>query len=59
VVRVGEGVDVLARLSDEHGDDIPVLMRRGNVLASSFHPELTGDRRVHQLFVSMVEAASG
>jgi 5'-phosphate synthase pdxT subunit len=59
VVRVGDGVDVLARLSDEHGDDIPVLVRRGNVLASSFHPELTGDRRVHELFVSMVEAASG
>jgi pyridoxal 5'-phosphate synthase pdxT subunit len=59
VVRVGEGVDVLARLSDEHGDDIPVMVRRGNVLASAFHPELTGDRRVHELFVSMVEAAAG
>ena len=48
VVSVGDGVDVLATL-----DDVPVLVRQGAVLASSFHPELTPDRRVHRLFAQM------
>ena len=42
VVSVGEEVDVLATL-----DGVPVLVRQGHVLGSSFHPELTPDRRVH------------
>jgi pyridoxal 5'-phosphate synthase pdxT subunit len=33
----------------------PVLCRQGPVLVSAFHPELTDDRRVHRLFVSMIE----
>ncbi|MFF5028971.1 pyridoxal 5'-phosphate synthase glutaminase subunit PdxT, partial [Streptomyces collinus] len=33
-----------------------VAVRQGNVLATSFHPELTGDHRVHSLFVDMVRA---
>jgi hypothetical protein len=32
----------------------PVLCRQGSVLVAAFHPELTGDPRVHELFVSMV-----
>ncbi len=48
VVSVGDGVEVLAEL-----DGVPVLMRHGSVLASSFHPELTPDRRVHRLFAEM------
>ncbi len=48
VVSVGPEVEVLASL-----DDTPVLVRQGNVLASSFHPELTGDRRVHRLFAQI------
>jgi 5'-phosphate synthase pdxT subunit len=48
VVQVGEGVEVLARLNDA-----PVLLRHRSVMAASFHPELTADRRVHELFVSM------
>ncbi len=48
VVSVGAGVEVLAAL-----DGVPVLVRQGRVLASSFHPELTSDRRVHRLFVQM------
>jgi 5'-phosphate synthase pdxT subunit len=48
VVSVGEDVEVLATL-----DDVPVLVRQGPVLASSFHPELTSDRRVHRLFARM------
>jgi len=49
VERVGSGVEVLARA----GDHI-VAVRQGPVLATAFHPEVTGDRRVHQLFVDMV-----
>ena len=42
--RVGTGVEVLGRRGDE-----PVLVRQGNVAASTFHPELTSDRRLHRL----------
>lgn len=52
VVSVGDEVDVLARL-----DDVPVLVRQGQVLASAFHPELTPDRRVHRLFAEMCDGA--
>ncbi len=48
MVSVGDDVEVLATL-----DDVPVLVRQGTVLASSFHPELTPDRRVHGLFAQM------
>jgi 5'-phosphate synthase pdxT subunit len=48
VVSVGDDVDVLATL-----DGVPVLVRQGPVLASSFHPELTPDRRVHRLFAEV------
>ncbi|MBW1604168.1 pyridoxal 5'-phosphate synthase glutaminase subunit PdxT [Streptomyces sp. JJ66] len=36
----------------------PVAVRQGNLLATAFHPELTGDHRVHELFVQMVRAAA-
>ncbi len=49
VEAVGPAVEVLA----EH-DDVPVLMRSDNVWVSSFHPELSGDLRIHQLFVNEV-----
>jgi pyridoxal 5'-phosphate synthase pdxT subunit len=52
VVSVGPEVDVLSSLSHE-GTSAPVLVRQGNLLASSFHPELTGDRRVHRLFAQL------
>ncbi|MFE3071182.1 pyridoxal 5'-phosphate synthase glutaminase subunit PdxT [Streptomyces sp. NPDC059247] len=52
VESVGADVEVLA----EHGGHI-VAVRQGRVLATSFHPELTGDHRVHALFVDMVRAA--
>lgn len=41
---VGEGVDVLATV-----DDRPVAVRQGNVVGTSFHPELTDDSRIHGL----------
>jgi len=49
VERVGPAVEVLARA----GDHI-VAVRQGPVLATAFHPEMTGDRRVHKLFVDIV-----
>ncbi|BBZ44774.1 pyridoxal 5'-phosphate synthase glutaminase subunit PdxT [Mycobacterium parmense] len=49
VERAGDGVEVLASAAG-HG----VAVRQGRVLATAFHPEMTGDRRVHQLFVDMV-----
>ncbi|MBT3078642.1 MULTISPECIES: pyridoxal 5'-phosphate synthase glutaminase subunit PdxT [Streptomyces] len=51
VESVGAGAEVIA----EHGGHI-VAVRQGNVLATSFHPELTGDHRMHALFVNMVRA---
>jgi len=51
IERAGKGVDVLASL-DGHG----VLVRQNNVLASSFHPELSGDRRLHRYFSAMSAA---
>jgi 5'-phosphate synthase pdxT subunit len=49
VERVGPGVEVLAKA----GEHI-VAVRQGRVLATAFHPEMTGDRRVHRLFVDIV-----
>ena len=46
VERAGPGVDVLARL-----DGAPVLCRQGPVLSAAFHPELSGDLRLHDLFL--------
>ncbi|HEY9522436.1 MAG TPA: pyridoxal 5'-phosphate synthase glutaminase subunit PdxT [Thermopolyspora sp.] len=54
VERVGPGVEVLGRA--EPGDRI-VAVRQGPLLATSFHPELTGDGRVHSYFVELVRRA--
>jgi pyridoxal 5'-phosphate synthase pdxT subunit len=52
VVSVGPNVDVLASL-DHDGVTAPVLLRQGNIVATSFHPELTPDRRIHRLFAQL------
>ncbi|MEU4746614.1 pyridoxal 5'-phosphate synthase glutaminase subunit PdxT [Actinosynnema sp. NPDC023658] len=61
VESAGEDVEVLARVpeSEDAGEAAGriVAVRQGHVLATSFHPELTGDGRVHRLFVDMVRAA--
>jgi pyridoxal 5'-phosphate synthase pdxT subunit len=49
IASVGPGVEVMAER-----DGFPVLVRQGKLLAATFHPELSSDRRVHQLFVDMV-----
>jgi 5'-phosphate synthase pdxT subunit len=57
VEEAGPGVEVLARIEhpeDERAAGRIVAVREGNLLATSFHPEMTDDLRVHELFVSMV-----
>ena len=49
VEKVGAEVEVLAGI-DQH----PVMVRQGNILATSFHPELTGDGRIHQLLLDLI-----
>ena len=48
IERVGDEVEVLGSIHNE-----PVLVRQGNVLAASFHPELSNDARLHEYFVSI------
>jgi 5'-phosphate synthase pdxT subunit len=49
VEKVGSDVEVLASV-----DDHPVMVRQGRILASSFHPELTGDDRVHRMLLDLI-----
>ncbi|TQJ21715.1 pyridoxal phosphate synthase yaaE subunit [Micromonospora sp. A202] len=58
VERVGAGVQVIGTVTDGPAADRIVAVRQGNLLATSFHPELTGDLRVHAYFVDLVRAAS-
>jgi pyridoxal 5'-phosphate synthase pdxT subunit len=58
VEKVGAGVEVLACVSGGPADGRIVAVRQGNLLATSFHPELTGDLRVHGLFAGMVQEAA-
>jgi 5'-phosphate synthase pdxT subunit len=57
VERAAAGVEILARVEGGPADGTIVAVRQGNLLATSFHPELTGDTRVHAFFVEMVRAA--
>jgi 5'-phosphate synthase pdxT subunit len=54
VLDAGPGVEVLAELDGE-----PVLLRDGRLLVASFHPELTGDTRVHERFLELVKEEMG
>ena len=49
IVKTGEGVQILAER-----DGFPVLVEQGHIMAATFHPELSQDRRVHQRFVDLV-----
>nr|WP_275261769.1 pyridoxal 5'-phosphate synthase glutaminase subunit PdxT [Jiangella aurantiaca] len=57
VEKVGDGVDVLARVATGDGTGNIVAVRQGRLLATSFHPELTADARVHALFLDIVKEA--
>ena len=53
LAECGEGVDVLAAV-----DGHPVAVRQGNILAVAFHPELSGETRLHELLLAMDGAGS-
>ncbi|GHT86253.1 MULTISPECIES: pyridoxal 5'-phosphate synthase glutaminase subunit PdxT [Lawsonella] len=55
VEKVGKAVDILCTVTDTHGNTNPVAVRQGNALATSFHPELVTDLRMHQYFLSIVQ----
>ena len=54
VEQVGPNVQVLAEVKNADGSVHPVAVRQGNLLATSFHPELTGDNRVHKFFIENI-----
>ena len=54
IESVGAGVDVLARIEKDN-QDVIVAARQGNLLATSFHPELSHDDRFHRYFLKMAE----
>ncbi|HET6504008.1 MAG TPA: pyridoxal 5'-phosphate synthase glutaminase subunit PdxT [Amycolatopsis sp.] len=62
VEKTGDGVEILARVPElpQAGAAAAriVAVRQGPVLATAFHPELTGDERVHRLFAGMVRAVA-
>lgn len=52
--KLGGDVEVLSTVEDPTtGDERAVFVRQGNVLATSFHPELTGDTRIHEMLIDM------
>ncbi|HJX47153.1 MAG TPA: pyridoxal 5'-phosphate synthase glutaminase subunit PdxT [Gaiellaceae bacterium] len=52
IEEAGEGVEVLAKVEGH-----PVLAREGRILVAAFHPELTDDTRIHELFLNQVREA--
>lgn len=61
IAKVGSEVTVLASVADTGDDtftpgDHPVFVQQGHILATSFHPELTTDTRVHEMLVDIMEA---
>lgn len=51
IVRTGSHVEILARYGG-----FPTLVRQGNILAATFHPELSTDRRIHRFFCAMIRS---
>ncbi|HUG32261.1 MAG TPA: pyridoxal 5'-phosphate synthase glutaminase subunit PdxT [Acidimicrobiia bacterium] len=49
IEKVGSEVEILSEMNDH-----PVMVRQGNILATSFHPELTGDGRIHLMFLDSI-----
>lgn len=57
VEKVGRDVEVVARVASGEAFGRIVAVRQANLLATSFHPEITGDHRIHGLFVDLVRAS--
>jgi len=58
VEKVGQGVDVVARIASGERVGRIVAVRQDNLLATSFHPEITGDHRMHGLFTDIVRGTN-
>ncbi|MCB0879116.1 MAG: pyridoxal 5'-phosphate synthase glutaminase subunit PdxT [Thermoleophilia bacterium] len=56
ITRLGDAVEVVARIAGGGADGEPVAVRQGHLLAAAFHPELTADRALHRTFAAMVDA---
>ena len=54
IIRVGRGVTTLSTLEDGR----PVAVQQGNLLATAFHPELTGDSRFHRFFLDLASGGN-
>jgi 5'-phosphate synthase pdxT subunit len=54
VDSVGADVEILARVRGDGPDGTIVAVRQGRLMATAFHPELTGDHRIHEMFVDCV-----
>jgi pyridoxal 5'-phosphate synthase pdxT subunit len=59
VEKVGSDVEVVATVASGPAAGRIVAVRQGGLLATSFHPEVTGDHRIHDLFVGAVRASRG
>lgn len=59
VEEVGAGVDVLARVGGGPAAGRIVAVRQGSLMATSFHPEVDGDDRVHRLFLDLIDSRIG
>jgi len=59
VEKIGQGVDVVATVATGEAVGRIVAVRQGNLVATSFHPEITGDHRIHGLFVDLVRERAG
>jgi len=55
IARVGPDVDVVAHLPNNKDNGIIIAAKQGHLLATSFHPELTGDDRFHRYFLSLIK----
>lgn len=53
IEKINNGVKILSKLNNK-----PVLVQKGNILAGTFHPELTNDTKIHKYFVEMVKGYS-
>ncbi|WP_134323029.1 pyridoxal 5'-phosphate synthase glutaminase subunit PdxT [Cumulibacter soli] len=58
VEATGEGVEILGRVEDGPAAGRIVAVRQGNIIATSFHPEVTADFRVHDAFVDLVRLSA-
>ncbi len=55
IAKAAGNVEILATVTDPNGEVHPVVVRQGPILATSFHPELTEDTRIHEMLLDLVE----